>query len=252
MDPLAEKYYDISPYAWCGNNPVNRIDPDGMDYWSTSDPEQIRAFMQSYKAGNSSYNFSQWNHIEDAKFIKDFKATFNDETGKFYTSSSKVIDGVFTVIGQTIDTNIRPGLTSYGWPYEGLQVYDPIGNDFGSKISHYVFGENATYNVGQFSWNVNVSGRITGVQPLTGTPDLIGGKAGGKIFIKGLGFINKKLFHEVLKKDILKAVGKDISKVIGKNPDITVESGKIVLKGTGGGFRGKTYNTGLSASDFFE
>ncbi len=29
IDPLAEKYYSISPYAWCGNNPVNRIDPDG-------------------------------------------------------------------------------------------------------------------------------------------------------------------------------------------------------------------------------
>ena len=29
LDPLAEKYYSISPYAWCGNNPVNRIDPDG-------------------------------------------------------------------------------------------------------------------------------------------------------------------------------------------------------------------------------
>ena len=28
-DPLAEKYYSISPYAWCGNNPVNRVDPDG-------------------------------------------------------------------------------------------------------------------------------------------------------------------------------------------------------------------------------
>ena len=23
MDPLAEKYYDISPYAYCGNNPIN-------------------------------------------------------------------------------------------------------------------------------------------------------------------------------------------------------------------------------------
>lgn len=34
MDPLAEKYYNISPYAWCGNNPVNRIDPDGRaDFW---------------------------------------------------------------------------------------------------------------------------------------------------------------------------------------------------------------------------
>ncbi len=30
MDPLCEKYYSISPYAWCGNNTVNRVDPDGM------------------------------------------------------------------------------------------------------------------------------------------------------------------------------------------------------------------------------
>ena len=29
MDPLAEKYYFISPYAFCSNNPVNFVDPDG-------------------------------------------------------------------------------------------------------------------------------------------------------------------------------------------------------------------------------
>ena len=33
MDPLCEKYYDISPYAWCGNNIVRNVDSDGKDVW---------------------------------------------------------------------------------------------------------------------------------------------------------------------------------------------------------------------------
>ncbi len=32
VDPLAEKYYSISPYVYCGNEPVGRIDPDGRDW----------------------------------------------------------------------------------------------------------------------------------------------------------------------------------------------------------------------------
>ena len=31
MDPLAEKYYNISPYAYCAGNPVNAIDKGGKD-----------------------------------------------------------------------------------------------------------------------------------------------------------------------------------------------------------------------------
>lgn len=29
VDPLAEKFYNVTPYSYCGNNPVNAIDPDG-------------------------------------------------------------------------------------------------------------------------------------------------------------------------------------------------------------------------------
>lgn len=33
IDPLAEDYYHVSPYAYCLNNPVNAIDPDGRDVY---------------------------------------------------------------------------------------------------------------------------------------------------------------------------------------------------------------------------
>ena len=33
VDPLAENYYSISPYAYCSGNPANRIDPNGMDWY---------------------------------------------------------------------------------------------------------------------------------------------------------------------------------------------------------------------------
>ena len=36
MDPLCEKYYSVSPYAYCHNNPVNRIDPDGRDWYQNN------------------------------------------------------------------------------------------------------------------------------------------------------------------------------------------------------------------------
>jgi RHS repeat-associated protein len=37
MDPMAEKYYSVSPYAYCANNPVMLVDPDGCDvYYSNT------------------------------------------------------------------------------------------------------------------------------------------------------------------------------------------------------------------------
>ena len=36
IDPLCEKYYSISPYVYCNNNPVNCIDPDGRDWYQNN------------------------------------------------------------------------------------------------------------------------------------------------------------------------------------------------------------------------
>ena len=31
MDPLGEKYYHLSPYAYCAGDPVNYVDPTGKE-----------------------------------------------------------------------------------------------------------------------------------------------------------------------------------------------------------------------------
>ena len=33
VDPMADKYPNMSPYAYCGWNPVRLVDPDGRDIW---------------------------------------------------------------------------------------------------------------------------------------------------------------------------------------------------------------------------
>ena len=49
MDPLCEKYYSISPYAYCNNNPVNYVDPDGRDAVFIAFPDyKISAFGKQW------------------------------------------------------------------------------------------------------------------------------------------------------------------------------------------------------------
>ena len=50
-DPLAEKYYSYSPYVYCGNNPILRIDPNGKSDFTinkeTGEVKLIKANDQS-------------------------------------------------------------------------------------------------------------------------------------------------------------------------------------------------------------
>ena len=97
VDPHAENYYNLSPYVYCGGNPISRIDPYGMDYWSTSDPVEIERFWNSLFSPlvnmlqyySNSFNFASWDHLTDAEFTD--RLTFNDENETFYFSYSKTV-----------------------------------------------------------------------------------------------------------------------------------------------------------------
>lgn len=47
MDPLAEKDYSISPYAYCAGNPVNLVDPDGMEWYLCTNAENKTEYVYS-------------------------------------------------------------------------------------------------------------------------------------------------------------------------------------------------------------
>lgn len=107
VDPKSEDYYSESPYIYCGNNPINFIDPFGMDYWSTNDPGEIGRFMDAIfsNPGRTSgffetFNFSSWNHSTDADFLSGL--FYNDKKNMFYSSYWAIENGIFTKIGVSL------------------------------------------------------------------------------------------------------------------------------------------------------
>ena len=76
-DPLAEKYYPVSPYAWCLNNPVMYRDPDGRDAVIAIKGNQITvsANVYLYGAGATNAVMSQYQSDVNAKWGGTYSAT---------------------------------------------------------------------------------------------------------------------------------------------------------------------------------
>ncbi len=51
VDPLAEKYYSISSYAYCINNPILFIDPNGEEVWIYYNDKQGKEQRIQYTSG---------------------------------------------------------------------------------------------------------------------------------------------------------------------------------------------------------
>jgi len=60
MDPLLEGHYNISAYVYCSNNPINRIDPDGMDDYRYDDKtDRVLGYHLNKKTGEYEQN-TKW------------------------------------------------------------------------------------------------------------------------------------------------------------------------------------------------
>ena len=99
IDPLCEKYYNVSPYAYCANNPVKYVDPDGRKI--------VFAEGVSKEFRN---NFSQAVSYLNQHGCSGMLKALNDSRNTYYISESADGSNSFDYKSKTIQWNSQMGL----------------------------------------------------------------------------------------------------------------------------------------------
>lgn len=89
VDPIAEKYYHLSPYGYCANNPINAVDIEGRWVWPLVSAAIDYGFQvyDNYNAGKSTYD----TFIGNVNFISVGMSAI--PLGKMKTTGTLLIEG---------------------------------------------------------------------------------------------------------------------------------------------------------------
>ena len=137
MDPLCEKYYNISPYAYCGGNPVNRIDPDGRDEWEINIQGQIVNRITTDK--------------HDAFFIVDDDNKRIE--GKSISFKYGFVKMTFKSHARVKEKGIEKGKTKEKETIKHFDVYETRGDANSTKLFEFL-ADNTTVEWSQMRFGV--------------------------------------------------------------------------------------------------
>ncbi len=178
VDPFCEKHPEISPYAYCNNNPINLVDPNGMDWFyhsadGKSDPTWIWHDGSTYNTGVKDSNGKDvilqgteavvvFNGSRQEKLgTKNGKSGYIDGEGAV-TASVKVYgpDGandIHNYTGYTMTSNA----TNFGAIDEGTYNgnYDAVGKS-GKLTSHWVLNHRGAVRMMDGNINPNAPSQI--------------------------------------------------------------------------------------------
>ncbi len=108
-DPMREKYYDISAYAYCGDNPINNIDRFGNDWVSSKFGNELFVYYDSKISSqedivNIYYNGERRKHYDINYVGKDgiiYEGTENGKEVRYHL----LADGKYSDSNGTIITH---------------------------------------------------------------------------------------------------------------------------------------------------
>jgi RHS repeat-associated protein len=94
IDPEAEKYYPISPYAYCTGNPVNHIDPNGREVRVAKDyQEQFRNDLQNVFGDRTNMlSFNDNGTLQLDGKTKDFNKGMTKDQKKAFKGLNKAMN----------------------------------------------------------------------------------------------------------------------------------------------------------------
>ena len=113
-DPLSEKYYGISPYAYCSGDPVNRVDPDGKTTWKINQEGEL----VSEESDDTQDCFQIVDPDGNVLFSQSFNPnifTSNSEKGSKFSFSTSLTDAginAFQFLSENLNVEVG-GIVAY-------------------------------------------------------------------------------------------------------------------------------------------
>jgi len=193
-DPLAERHPYESPYLYCGNNPVNRVDPTGKEWYYNSDSEEPVWIngdkdVDGYdEHGTDCYAYGGADHNELIHYTSpDSDDSSNDDNAQNNENQANI--NMYANSGQDDNNNVAPDRSCVqSYQSRGAEVVssfpvsDPNSN-FGLGNSYNLYTPNQTKAAEKIILAIGTAGLAaeTGVAAALGEVSMIGLKKIGVI-----------------------------------------------------------------------
>ena len=153
VDPLAEKYYNVSPYAYCNNNPVNAVDPDGEDWIAISIGNTMWVYYDSNISSQQdiiqNYYKGEYPNDNYIKYIGKEGAIYNNTSDSKNLIYSLHADGTFCDKDNNIITSDVHINDSFGELNLGSDINAKLNNVHSNWYGSYLGPNNPQYSDSQ-------------------------------------------------------------------------------------------------------